>query len=105
MRRYLNLSMCCCYIAIGFQSVQAADVIDIKTNIINNTELPKVLYIIPWKRPNQAGFSLPVPALVSPGVDLAPLDRELFQRQIKSAALFLPKQTSAAVVAPTDSAR
>ena len=76
---------------------QAAEVIDLKANILNHPELPKVLYIVPWKRPAQGDFALPPPPLVLPGADLAPVDRDVFVRQIKNASLLTtrPAETAA----------
>jgi hypothetical protein len=51
------------------------------TQIIGNRELPKVLYIVPWKKPNAAEFSGRPPSSLMDEV-LAPLDREVFRRQL-----------------------
>jgi len=53
-----------------------------RTQIIGNRELPKVLYIVPWKKP------LPAEASVRPPVSvideaLAPIDREVFRRGLQ----------------------
>lgn len=50
--------------------------------ILGNQELPKVLYIVPWKKPVQSevagkGFVSVV------NEDLAPIDREVFLRQVQ----------------------
>ena len=62
--------------------VFAEEVVDIEgTSIIGNRELPKVLYIVPWKKsqlPNME--SLPIDRLVDEA--LAPINRKEFQRQI-----------------------
>ena len=61
----------------------AADRADLKeTQIIGSRELPKVLYIVPW-RPPQTGdlVGRPVQSLLDEV--LAPVDREVFQRQVK----------------------
>jgi len=52
------------------------------TQIRGSRELPKVLYIVPW-RPPQAGdlVGRPVQSLLDEA--LAPVDREVFQRQIR----------------------
>ncbi len=52
-----------------------------RTQIIGNRELPKVLYIVPWKKPLPGELSSRPPVSV---VDeaLAPLDREEFRRQV-----------------------
>jgi hypothetical protein len=61
-----------------------------RTQIIGNRELPKVLYIVPWKKP------LPVELTGRPVVSvlyeaLAPVDRDVFRRQVQYDALVQPK--------------
>ena len=62
---------------------QAQDRADIdRTQIIGNRELPKVLYIVPWKKP------LPGDLAGRPGASvldeaLAPVDRDVFRRQVQ----------------------
>ena len=53
-----------------------------RQQIIGNRELPKVLYIVPWKKPVQSevagkGFVSVV------NEDLVPIDREVFLRQVQ----------------------
>jgi len=52
------------------------------TSVKGNQELPKVLYIVPWKE-SQIGdlAGKPVNSLLDE--ILAPLDREVFQRQVR----------------------
>lgn len=52
-----------------------------RTQIIGNRELPKVLYIVPWKKPLPGTLSGRPVASVLDEV-LAPLDREVLARQI-----------------------
>ncbi len=50
--------------------------------IRGNQELPKVLYIVPWKDPAMAELAgRPVNSLVEEA--LAPVDREVFRRQTR----------------------
>jgi len=52
------------------------------TAIRGNQELPKVLYIVPWKDPAMAALAgRPVNSLVEEV--LAPVDREVFRRQTR----------------------
>jgi len=52
------------------------------TSIRGNQELPKVLYIVPWKDPELAEVSgRPVNSLIDEV--LAPVDREVFLRQVR----------------------
>ena len=63
-------------------SAHAQDRADIdKTQIIGNRELPKVLYIVPWKKPLPGNLSgRPVQSVLDEA--LAPVDREVFRRQV-----------------------
>jgi len=71
-------------------AAQAEDRADIdKTQIIGNRELPKVLYIVPWKKP------LPGELAGRPTVSvldeaLTPVDRDVFRRQIQYDAAMRP---------------
>ena len=61
-----------------------------RQQIIGNRELPKVLYIVPWKKP------LPGDLAGRPGggvLDeaLAPVDRDVFRRQVQYDAQIAPK--------------
>lgn len=59
------------------------DRLDLDTALIRgNQELPKVLYIVPWK---EAGLAEPAGRPLNSLVDeaLAPVDREVFRRQMR----------------------
>jgi hypothetical protein len=66
-----------------------------RTTITGNKELPKVLYIVPWKKP------IPGPLAARPRTSvldeaLAPIDRDEFRRSIQyRAQLAQPNPTSA----------
>ena len=66
------------------------------TKIIGNRELPKVLYIVPGKKPLPGDLAGRPPVSV---VDeaLAPVDRDVFRRQVRYDKL---EQEHAAAVAP-----
>ena len=66
------------------------------TQVIGNRELPKVLYIVPWKKPLPGDLAGRPPVSV---VDeaLAPVDRDVFRRQVRYDKL---EQEHAAAVAP-----
>lgn len=56
-----------------------------RTQIIGNRELPKVIYIVPWKKPlpgDPAGR--PPQSVVDEA--LAPVDRDVFRRQLGYSA-------------------
>jgi hypothetical protein len=64
-------------------AVPAADRADLEgTQIIGSRELPKVLTIVPWRPPLPGDLvGRPVASLLDEA--LAPLDREVFQRQVQ----------------------
>ena len=66
------------------------------TKIIGNRELPKVLYIVPWKKPLPGDLAGRPPVSV---VDeaLAPVDRDVFKRHVRYDAL---ETAHAAAAAP-----
>lgn len=92
-RRLAALLTISCLVAPAFGQDRAE--ID-PTKIIGNRELPKVLYIVPWKRPLPGELAGRPPASV---VDeaLAPVDRDVFKRQVRYDKL---EQAHAAAVAP-----
>jgi len=65
----------------------AADRADLEgTQIRGNRELPKVLYIVPWKQP------LPTELVGRPATSvldetLSPIDRDVFERQVRYHSL------------------
>jgi hypothetical protein len=67
-----------------------------RTQIIGNRELPKVLYIVPWKKPLPGDLSgRPLASVLDEA--LAPVDRDVFRRQVQYDALTQSR-------APADSA-
>jgi len=65
-----------------------------RTQIIGNRELPKVLYIVPWKKPLQGDLSGRSPGGVLDEV-LAPVDRDVFRRQVRYDAMVQPAAPAA----------
>ena len=61
----------------------AQDKADIdRTQIIGNRELPKVLYIVPWKKPLPGDLSgRPLVSVLDEA--MAPVDRDVFRRQVR----------------------
>lgn len=53
-----------------------------RTQIIGNRELPKVLYIVPWKKP-MAGDLVGRPLISVIDEALAPLDKDVFRRELE----------------------
>jgi hypothetical protein len=76
-------------------SAAAQDRADIDTTkIIGNRELPKVLYIVPWKKPLAGTLSgRPVASVLDEA--LAPIDREVFRRQVQYDAQIHPRNDAA----------
>lgn len=76
--------------------VLAQDRADIdRTQIIGNRELPKVLYIVPWKKPMPGDLS-GRPGLSVLDEALAPVDRDVFRRQVHYDGLIQPRAARAA---------
>jgi hypothetical protein len=71
-----------------------------RSTITGNRELPKVLYIVPWKRPLPATLSgRPVASVVDEA--LAPVDRDVFRRHMHYDRQLSDAQLSAAKPVPT----
>jgi hypothetical protein len=53
-----------------------------RTQIIGNRELPKVIYIVPWKKPLPGDLSSrPLESILDEA--LGPVDRDVFRRQVR----------------------
>jgi hypothetical protein len=64
-----------------------------RTQIIGNRELPKVLYIVPWKKPLPGELAgRPVRSVLDEA--LAPVDRDVFRRQMQYDAQLRPAAPS-----------
>jgi len=73
-----------------------------RTQIIGNRELPKVLYIVPWKKPLPGDLSgRPVASVLDEA--MAPVDRDVFRRQVRYDTAIQARPAAAA--APTPSAK
>lgn len=69
------------------------------TQITGNRELPRVLYVVPWKRADLGELSgKPTKSLLDEV--LAPVDREVFQRQNRYHDALQPDAASKPAVAP-----
>lgn len=75
------LALACASAACG--AVVAQDRADIdRSQIVGNRELPKVLYIVPWKKPLPGELSgRPVNSVLDEA--LASIDRDVFRRQLR----------------------
>ena len=81
-------------------SAFAQDRADIdRTQIIGNRELPKVLYIVPWKKPLPGQLSgRPVQSVLDEA--LAPVDRAVFRRQVDYNTQVQDRAQAAQAAAP-----
>jgi len=87
--------------ALGAAPVRAEDRAAIDpTQVIGNRELPKVLYIVPWKKPTPDDLS-PRPLQSVLDEALAPVDRDVFRRELRYDAMVQPRvQPQAQAAAP-----
>jgi hypothetical protein len=70
-----------------------------RTQIIGNRELPKVLYIVPWKKPLPGDLSgKPVASILDEA--LAPLDRDVFRRQVRYEGQLRERAAAPVATAP-----
>jgi len=60
-----------------------------RTTITGHKELPKVLYIVPWKKPIPGAVDARARASVLDEA-LAPIDRDVFRRQLRYRASVTP---------------
>lgn len=74
-----------------------------RSQIIGNRELPKVLYIVPWKKPGPGDLAgRPLVSVLDEA--LAPVDRDVFRRQVRYDAQTVARtQESTPATAPAPS--
>ncbi len=83
----------------GGATSRAHDQIDLgATQVTGNRELPNVMYVVPWKRPDLGEFAGRPPKSLLDEL-LAPVDREVFRRQNRYFAALHP-DAAAAPAAP-----
>jgi hypothetical protein len=80
MRKVMLAALLSC---LAVMAAQAEDRADLEgTQILGSRELPKVLVIVPWKPPLPGDLvGRPVASLLDEA--LAPVDRDVFRRQIQ----------------------
>ena len=95
-----RLLMACTSLLLCSATV-AQDRADIdRTQIIGNRELPKVLTIVPWKKPLPGTLAgRPVHSVLDEA--LAPVDREVFRRQVDYGTQVQARNASTANAANT----
>lgn len=79
----------------GATAAFAQDRADIdRTQIIGNRELPKVLYIVPWKKPLPGDLSgRPLGGVLDEV--MGPVDRDVFRRQVRYDSQTRPQPPAA----------
>lgn len=84
---------------------KAVDRADLEgTQIIGNRELPKVTYIVPWKKPQPGDLvGRPVQSLLDEA--LAPIDRDVFRRQVDYHGQLQGRPSSSASASATGGAK
>lgn len=77
---------CVCSLLGAFAAAQAEDRADLDpTQVVGNRELPKVLYIVPWKKPIPGELKgKPVDSVLDEV--LKPVDKDVFKRQLQYGA-------------------
>jgi len=95
MSRNLFIVLGAAAVALAAGAAFAEDKVEVdSTKIIGNRELPKVLYIVPWKKPTPGDLSgKPLKSVVDEA--MAPVDRDVFRRQVKYDALVQQPQAAA----------
>lgn len=69
------------------------------TQITGNKELPKVMYVVPWKKSDMGDFGgRPAKSLLDEA--LAPVDRDVFRRQTRYYHALQPDAAAAPAAAP-----
>lgn len=93
----VNQFICSAILLIAFTSVTAQERLDMKgTSIIGNKELPKVLYIVPWKSAGDINLTTP-PFISVLDEALKPVERTTFQRQVRYYQNLYPAPETASI--------
>lgn len=77
IRTMLLVMMCCLTISANAETTLKLD----ETEITGARELPKVLYIVPWKKTRPDSGPLPMRSLINEA--LSPIDVDVFKRQVR----------------------
>jgi hypothetical protein len=76
--RNISLAFLCCLATV----VNAETILELEeTEITGARELPKVLYIVPWKKTRPDSSPLPMRSLINEA--LSPIDVDVFKRQVR----------------------
>ncbi len=77
IRGILLILLCCVVMSASAETTLELD----ETEITGARELPKVLYIVPWKKTGPDSGPLPMRSLVNEA--LSPIDVDVFKRQVR----------------------
>lgn len=77
LRIILLIILCCLTLAVSAETKLELDEAEIK----GARELPKVLYIVPWKKTRPDTSPLPMRSLINEA--LSPIDVDVFKRQVR----------------------
>jgi hypothetical protein len=81
------------------KGAKASDRLELQASqITGNRELPRVMYVVPWRKPDLGQFAGRPPNSLLDEV-LAPVDRDVFRRQNRYYAALQPDATPAAPAA------
>ena len=91
MIRKILLIFSMCFVTFFSFLTYAEDRIELKgTSIIGNKELPKMLYIVPWKSAELPDMNVPpIESLIDEA--LSPVDRDSFKRKIRYYQIYSVK--------------
>ena len=77
LKGVLLILLCCLAMAADAETTLELE----ETEITGARELPKVLYIVPWKKTRPDAGPLPMRSLVNEA--LSPIDVDVFKRQVR----------------------
>ena len=77
LRAISLLLLCCLAVSAGAETTLELEEVE----ITGARELPKVLYIVPWKKTRPDSSPLPMRSLVNEA--LSPIDVDVFKRQVR----------------------
>ena len=77
LRTILMVILCCLTMSVSAETTLELE----ETEITGARELPKVLYILPWKKTLPDSSPLPMRSLINEA--LSPIDVDVFKRQVR----------------------
>lgn len=83
MKLTRNLAIFCLLLISGASMAEKDNTVTLKgTAVIGNSEMPNVLYVVPWKKPPQPNLN---PELHESLIEdqLQPIDRNVFRKKIR----------------------